>query len=257
MLNRLLISCFCLFLSFSSVAQLQKDILPLNREFKRGGFFISPEATISIGNKVGNEINFSDSSYSYEDIGRGIWRYGISLGWFHSFKRKQPIQFLEGSISYRVFKGETEHSGVLTESNTTSNFFSENIYSNQYINLGLRAKSFKQLGTFTFLTFGLGLNYYQEIANDYSRSSSYPQIEEEFASEGNFQIHFQVGVGFKLTDKLILIPTIETPLLTLIPSDQLNPAWPFFNANYQPFVIGFQLMFLREDPLNCNAPVLR
>lgn len=236
-------------------AQLSKDVFPLTREFKKGGFYIAPLATVSIGNKEEGKYSIVDTSYNYEVIGRGKWGYGIELGWYHSFKESYFIHYLEAGVSYRVFKGAAEHEGTLSTPQRSTLYKSDNTFSNQHLSAAVRAVNTKQLGKKSFLSTALGLNFNYQFAESYDRSEFYPLNNEEFLNTTSLQLHLQVGLGFRVNRQLILMPTIETPLLTGLPTGNLNPAFPFFNAHYQPIIIGLRFMFIREDPMNCNAPV--
>ncbi|MEQ8625446.1 MAG: hypothetical protein RJQ00_03420 [Vicingaceae bacterium] len=251
------ISLSLLFIAFSTggFAQLAKDVFPLTREFKKGGFYIAPLATVSIGNKEEDFYSDVDTTYSYEVIGRGKWGYGIELGWYHSFKEPYFIHYLEAGVSYRVFRGAAEHEGTLDNQLTSSFYKSDNTFSSQHLSAAIRAVNAKQLGKKSFLSTALGVNFNYEIAESYDRSDFYPLDDEAFLNETSLQLHLQMGVGFRVSRQLILMPTIETPLITALPFDNLNPAFPFFSANYQPIIIGLRFMFIREDPMNCNAPV--
>jgi len=255
MLKKLNLSILLIIFSTGSFAQMTKDIFPLTREFKKGGFYVAPLATISIGNKAEDFYSTEDTNYTYEVIGRGKWGYGVELGWYHSFKEPYFIHYLEAGISYRVFRGAAEHEGTLDNQLTKTTYKSDNTFSNQYISAAIRAVNAKQLGEKSFLSTALGLNYNYQIAENYERSDFYPLDDEEFLKESSLQLHLQMGVGFRVSRQLILMPTIETPLITALPFDNLNPAFPFFNASYQPIIIGLRFIFIREDPMNCNAPV--
>lgn len=255
MLRKIVLASLACLLSFSAWSQLAKDVFPLKREFKNGGFYFAPQATISFGNKEVGQESIVDTSYKYEVIGRGKWGYGIELGWFHSFEKPRLVHFIEGGLAYRVFKGAAEHSGELSSPLGSTSFESDNTFDAQLLVASIRAVNVKQLGVNSFLTTALGANFNYKIADKYDRSASYPLREEIFLKQSTAQLHLQMGVGFRISKKVLMIPTLETPLVTAYPLDKLNPAFPFFSANYHPLVIGLKFMFLREDPVNCNAPV--
>tara|TARA_R110002096_G_scaffold109056_7_gene238638 strand:+ start:1675 stop:2457 length:783 start_codon:yes stop_codon:yes gene_type:complete len=250
---------FFLLLIFSSLtyAQLNKDVFPLNRGFKRGGLYISPQLTTSIGSKSDGNYSVVDTNYAYTVDGKGKLAYGLEVGWFHSFKNPLLIHYLEAGLSYRLFKGEATHDGTLSNPLGSRNFLSDNNFSNQYIVASLRAVNAKQLGKWTFLSTALGVNFNYELGNSYERSAPYPLPEEEFLGQNSLQVHLQLGIGFRVSRQLIIMPTIESPLITAYPTDDINPAFPFFSTNYQPIIIGLKFFFLREDPENCNAPTYK
>ena len=257
MLVRYLLS-FCLFVvSLEVYSQMRKDVFPLSREYKKGGFYVSPQATISFGNKETGTLNIVDTSYQYEVTGRGKWGYGVELGWFHTFKDLVVIDFVEGSVAYRVFQGAAEHKGELFVNDVmTNSITSDNTFKTQNLVGSVRAVEVKQLGKTSFLTMALGANFNYILSSQYKRGESYPNSYETFLNKTSAQAHVQVGLGFKASKKLLVIPILETPIVTLYPSESLNPAFPFFKANYHPLIIGLKFMFLREDPVNCNAPQL-
>ncbi len=246
-----------LFSGITSFAQMAKDVFPLSRQYKKSGFYISPLATISFGNNKEGVFNqAADTSYEYEVTGRGKWAYGLELGWFQTFDNALLFDFIEGGIGYRLFQGAAEHEGELKVlNNAIANVKSDNEFKAHTLVATLRAVKARQLGKKSFFTYALGANFNYLFSKSYDRGESYPNSYETFLNESSLQIHVQVGVGFKVSDKLLLIPTLETPLVTAYPTDQLNPAFPFFEANYHPLIIGLKFMFLREDPVNCNAPV--
>jgi len=255
--NALIFLGLSLFFSTISFAQIAKDVFPLSREFKNYGLYISPQATVSFGNKEELKYSNGDSVYNYTVEGRGKWGYGLEVGGFRTFDNLLLIDFVEAAVSYRVFKGAAEHDGLLTLPFSQIPFESENSFSNQILSLSVRAVNAKQLGAKSFLTTALGLNYNYQIAEKYERSNPYPNADEEFLNKSTLQAHLQVGVGFKVSRQLLLIPTVETPIITAVPTDNLNPAFPFFDARYQPLIIGLKFMFLWEDPENCNAPTFK
>jgi len=240
--------------SFDLSAQISKDIFPLKRLFKNGGFYVAPHATVSIGNKETGSYTLIDTTYDYEVIGRGKWGYGLELGWFHSFEKPRLIHFVEGGASYRVFKGAAEHEGALTTPQGSTLFKSDNKFDAQLIVASIRAVNVKQMGKYSFLSTAIGVNYNYKIGDSYKRSSNYPLQNEKFIEQSTVQIHLQLGLGFLESEKFLFVPTIETPLITAYPTGDFNPVFTFFSAKYQPIIIGLKIMFLREDPVNCNAP---
>ena len=195
-----------------------------------------------------------DTAYQYEVTGSGKFGYGIEGGWFHSFENPRLFHFIEASAAYRVFRGQADHQGTLFNTLESTDFASKNTYDVQMLVASARAVNVKQLGKFSFLTTALGANFNYKLSDSYKRSSEYPLDRENFIDDMTLQLHFQIGFGMRLSRQLLMIPTIETPFITAYPIEELSPAFPFFDARYQPIIIGLKFMILREDPANCNAP---
>lgn len=241
------------------IAQLPRDVFPLSREFKKGGFYFSPQLTYTIGYNDDGGYSFQDSSYTYDVKGEGKLGYGAELGWFHSFKKKQFIQLVEAGAAYRIFKGTAEHRGTLTIGSQSQTFASDNDLNIQLIVASVRAKNVRQVGKHSFLSTALGINYNYKLSESLKRSGVYPLTNERALSTSSLQLHFQIGIGFRVSRKLIIMPNIETPLLLLDnfmlnKLEDLNPAFSYFSTKYHPLIFGITFQFLREDPENCNAP---
>ena len=245
-------------LLFSSVlvyGQLPRDVFPLSREFKKGGFFVAPQLTYSLGGKNEGNFNFADSSYQFETNGSGKISFGLEAGWFHSFKRKQFIQLIEGAVAYRIFKGSAEHDGKLSYPDGEQLFESDNEFDAQLIVASFRAKNIQPIGKHSFLSIGAGVNYNYLLSSDLDRSRPYPSADREKSlSSSTLQAHLQIGIGFRLSRKLLLIPTLESPFLRLDDLNEFKPAFPFFSTDFHPLIFSLRFQFLREDPEHCNAP---
>lgn len=244
-----------LFISSIASAQLIKDIFPFNREYFKSGFYISPLATVSIGNKEEGSFSIGDSTYNFENVGRGKWSYGIELGWYRNFSNLYVIDYIEAGLGYRRFKTAAEHSGDLTFNNANiRNFASDNEGDLQVLTGAIRFMGVTAQKNNRFFTYGLGINYYYNFSENYERENVYPNSFETFQPSSTIQAHIKLGYGFKVSETLILIPFVESPFITGYPTEDLNPALTFFSAKYQPIVIGLNFMFMRKDPVNCNAP---
>lgn len=238
-------------------AQLARDVFPFTREFYNGGFYISPLATISFGNKIDGTFTSADTTYNYENTGRGKWGYGIEIGWYQTFEKSRFIDYVEGGLGFRRFAGAAEHKGDLAINTVpVSAFESDNEFAINTVTAVVRVVDVKQLKANRFFTYGLGANFNYTIADDLERETDYPNSFEENQNGTFLQAHFQIGYGFKVSETLLIIPTLETPLVTAYPTDDLNPAFTFFSAKYQPLIIGLKFMIMRKDPVNCNAPSL-
>ncbi|MBL4707720.1 MAG: hypothetical protein JKY48_04695 [Flavobacteriales bacterium] len=259
MKHLLAVFAFLICLSSFVQAQLARDVFPFTREYKNGGIYFSPQATISFGNKKEGVLNLGvDSSYRHETTGRGKWGYGLEVGWYHTFKKSRLLDFVEGGVAFRFFQGAAEHKGnYVVNQQSIATITSDNTFKNRMGVATLRAVKVKQLRSHSFLSFAVGVNYNYSFGQSLKRSENYPNQHETSLDKSNLQAHLQFGYGFRLNKQLLMIPTLETPIVSVLPSSKFDPAFPFFGANYHPLIIGLKFMLIRKDPVNCNAPVLR
>jgi hypothetical protein len=249
-------------------AQVNRKTFPLSREFKKSGFSISPLATVSFGNKSNLKEFSNDAGFEWEhaEIGRGTWNAGIELGWFKTFEGYQIGDYFEAALSYRRFSGVhyLEETNFIAPAGLALLSYqyreSQNAWRFETVTAAIRLIDIAFQKPNRFLTWGIGINYDYMIASRFD--FDYPQDlltsnRTPFDNQHAIRAHFQVGYGFKLSKHLFLIPTVETPLITALPTSTLNPSIQFLDVNYQPIIIGLKFMILRRDPVNCNAPQLK
>jgi hypothetical protein len=254
MRNTILISLFIGF-CINSFGQLNKDLFPLDRQYKRSGFYIAPELTYLLPIGSSNSSKQIDTlNYKFDVSGSGKIGYGIELGYFYTFKNPRLIHYLESGIGYRKFSGKAKHIGDITTQSSLSNYASDNTLAISMAQFSLRATHVKQLKRYSFLTNSIGINGNYTLSEKYKRSISYPSQFDTFIDKLNAQVHYQLGFGFRISKSVILIPSLETPILFAFPFKDIRTGFDFFGHGYQPIIFKIRIMFLRKDPVNCNAP---
>ena len=115
--------------------------------------------------------------------------------------------------------------------------------STHYALANFNANSLLQLSNNTFLQNSLGTNIDFPFSN--------------FA-QPTAQIHYRFGMGFKMTKRWFLIPTVEVPFLNVFAYDNiLNPAITY-QSGFQPIIFSLRMAWLRPiGGLNCGKPKKR
>ena len=94
------------FLLNVAVSQVNRKLFPLNREYKKSGFSITPLATVSFGNKTVRDFsNLPGWNYEVIETGRGTWNAGLELSYLKFFDGYQVGDYFEGALSYRRNSG--------------------------------------------------------------------------------------------------------------------------------------------------------
>lgn len=254
--------CFLLAGIITGSAQVNRKTFPLSREFKKSGFSIAPLATVSFGNSNESSSTLDNGDkLKFKEEGRGKWGAGLELGWFKTFEGYKVGDYFEAALSYRRFNGvhslELEYDPTSSQGGLSTPVKFENSFNIQKLSFALRAIDIAWQKPKRFLTWGFGVNYDYLIANKYDKD--YPvefESATQFKDKHALQVHFQLGYGFTVAKYVRFIPTLETPIVGFLPNSP-NPGIQFFNIHYQPLIIGLKLMFLRKDPVNCNAPQLK
>jgi hypothetical protein len=240
-------------------AQMRKErgaVFPLDRELRNGGFMLAPGLTYTFAPKTSGTLIETDSlTTKYEASAKGQLGVFIHLGWFHSFENPSIIHFIDYGASYKLFRGETEETQSILK-NGTPQPDAINTYSYSDHNLGLyfNATNALHIGQNTFLSNSIGANLDYIIKEDREFSGSSPTVNPETADELLMQLHYKFGIGFRAFKKLLIVPSIETPILSILPFDNGKSTLNYFNSDYRPILVSIQFYFLRDDPVNCNSP---
>jgi hypothetical protein len=249
-----------LFSSFS-FAQMRKgrgDVFPLDRELRKGGFFIAPGATYLAGyNQSSGELTEQNIIINYESSPQSKIGGYLQLGWFHSFENNRIVDYIDFGGSYKLLRGK------ITTNFTENNMINSRVVDHQsvldfndsHIGLFFNATKTIPISTNTFISNSIGINIDNRVieAGNYSGSPftffiDYPPI-------GITQLHYKIGFGFRAFKNLLVIPSIETPIMTLVPTKNFSPSLAYGDQQFQPIFVSLQFFFLRDDPVNCNSPV--
>jgi len=243
-------------------AQLNRDQFPLNREFKNGFFYIAPGITYTLpyadySTVLREDLNIAgfDTTVTYYVLPKaGNISYAFELGWYHSFENPRFFHYMDFGLAYRKFSGNSEFELLKEWDTGSSNQKAESSFELDQITGVIRIIRSQQLGKFTFFTFGPGLNFDYRINDNRNETPFFTYNQERDLWEiFNLQLHLQLGVGFRLTERLIFQPQLELPLLEILPAE-LHPVTRYEYGEHYPFLLSFRFMFLRKDLMNCNAP---
>ena len=234
---------------------MSKDQFPLSREFKNGFFYLAPGITYTVPFSEGSFSNqILDTTYTHNSIPQfGSISYAFEAGWYHSFENPRFFHYLDAGVAYRKFRGSSEFERIKEwESNRFSQVAGSD-YALDHISAVLRIIRSQQLGKFTFLTFGPGINFDYHLSDERSNA---PFVDGVVDGKYKAQLHLQLGIGIRLTERLIFQPQLELPLVDVVPQDGLQPAHQYIDGKHYPLLLSFRFMFLRKDLMNCNAPRL-
>lgn len=226
-------------------------IFPVVPEFKQGGFFISPGLTYMAPGSSENNLTTSDGFHQFDVRPKGDLRFMLQAGYFHSFKEPYFWDFIEAGLSYKILMGQEEYLGNIDDVNSINS--RNSVYEDSYVGAFLRITKITQFSDNFFITNSIGLN--GDYLFNESRDPNYRFTENIGPDKQILQAHYQLGFGFRASKRVLVIPTLETPILNLLPFEDFKSTLPYYNSRYRPILITIKVMLLRPDPLNCNAPI--
>lgn len=204
------------------------------------------------GKNQEHSILLEEEEFKFESRPKGSLRYMLQAGYYHTFKEERFFDFVEGGLSFKILRGTEEYSYLNRDVPVDPEEYSK--FEDQYAGLFVRATKVFQFSDHTFFTASLGLNG-EYLFNQNRDTNHFFATDPVMPDEKMVQAHLQIGFGIKVTDQILVIPSLETPILNILPFEDGKSTLPYFNSRYRPILLTFKIMFLRPDPLNCNAPM--
>jgi len=263
-MNRgLLIFLLCLS-GLSAMAQgrydrKRKDIIPLEGQAKRIGWFVAPGLTYTMPPFSSEEeevYNAGDSSYTttYDPNGRlGFYIEG-GLSWY----TRDPVvvDYLGLGVAYKNLRGAESYAGTLQRGDTITPVEGEGDFAERLLSFSFNANKFIPTVDYQFVQLSLGANVDYRLGSDYAHTGDPLLNGHAFPPDLMAQLHFKLGYGFKLTGNLILIPAIETPIFSIVPEDEGFGELQWFSSQYRPIIFSVRFLFLRaRDGFDCPPPI--
>lgn len=231
------------------------DVFPLERTYLLGGPSIAPGITYTFpGKESSGSLLRNDTNYTYEaDPGGKIGLY-FEVSWFHSFADPVFFHYIDFGLSYKQFKGEEKLTAEVTdEAGQLSTTGFNNTFRDQFLSAHFNATHHYHFSRYGFVNNSIGINVDYNLSSD-REGFPLPGKEDQFPEELYTQLHYKLGIGWKAAPQLLIIPSIETPILNVYPFDDLKSTLPYFSSRYRPFIISIRFLFIRKDLENCNVP---
>jgi hypothetical protein len=184
--------------------------------------------------------NADDEGRTYDLSPTGTPGYYLEGGMQHLFKnRKMIFNYVDWGIGLKHFGGLEKYTFESVSDLGSFNFGS--VFARGAIH------SIWQFTKYNFFDQSIGFNVDYRIYGGKDK-----QAEGEYLSpipsdnQGKFvaQLHYSLGFGIKIKDGLFIVPTVQTPILTMVNFNDFNPSHKWFNSRYQPLIFTVKLAWL-------------
>jgi hypothetical protein len=246
-------------LAQSLYGRKKKDIIPLDGQAKRIGWFIGPGLTYTLppfAESEREQFSNTDTLYraAYDASGRlGMYLEG-GLTWF----TRDPVivDYFDAGFAYKNLRGSEAFEGVLQRGDSLAPLTGEGDFAERLITFNINANKFIPTWQYQFVQLSLGANVDYRLGQDLAHTGDPLLNAHAFPPDLWAQAHFKVGYGFKLTGHLILIPAIESPIFSFSPVDSDFGRMQWFSSTYRPLVLSVRFLFLRaRDGFDCPPPI--
>ncbi len=236
------------------------EIIPGEGKVRRGGFYFAPGVTYMLPRSAEEDremFRSNDTLYTatYDPDGRlGLY---FEAGWYHATRDPVIIDYWDVGLAYKNLRGSEAFTGLLSREAIVDSLAGEGKFAERYLTLHLNANKFIQTADFQFIQLTLGANADYRLGNDLEHTGHPILNAHSFPPDLLAQLHFKLGYGFKVSGRLILIPSVETPIFSFTPEDQENwGSLQWFSSMYRPLLFSVRFLWLRAPKgFDCPPPI--
>jgi hypothetical protein len=249
-----IILVFASFLSAEGFGQYSHrehtDVFPTHGNFQRRGWIVSPAVTYMMPQlkKPSQRVFFPGGAaydVAYNPAGRlGL---GLEIGRFHVIENSRLISHVQLNVGLKILRGVERFEATLDEETNpggASNISNEGIFSHSYGTMRFAASNIQQFSKTGFLQNTIGINGDYRIAGVVTYNTDDLPIELADPTRFIFQAHYSLGCGFKLSSNILLVPSVETPILNIYEYDDLKSTLNIFNTRYRPLIFRLNIYVL-------------
>lgn len=259
---RLISTLFILFTTVLLKAQYNKKVktpLPQKPRFAQNGWLFSPGLTWGNVNplKVTENINLTpDTMLNWQATKAGKLGVYVEVGRYKVTDRLYFFNYIDYGLNYTLIRG-TENFTTYQEANNQSFFETsgKNNFTQHTVGLFFNGSHVKPISTKLFIQNSFGLqanfNFIQNItANYYLPNQSFNTPPNLVAL-----LNYKLGLGFKPTNYLLIIPSIQANILNSFPWDNFNFTTKYFESRFMPLVFSVRFMILQLYRVKGCPPV--
>jgi hypothetical protein len=223
----ILILIFTVAVGKTQMKMYQRKNIPLvdfNGTYQLQNFYLSPGLTYMMPYEIPNIISNSNSEVN----AKARLAYIIEAGAYRIFEKGGNIfNYLDYGFSYKKLSG----SETIDES--------KSIFKQRFLGGSFNLNNIWQISDKKFIQTSLGSNIDFKL---FEEGNPLPNNTDRLT----IAFHLKIGYGFKVKKTLFVIPTIESPFLTLKKWEQGKSTYGIFNSRYRPLIFKVRFIWLKK-----------
>lgn len=244
-----------LMLPLLSAGQYQRnnDIFPSFGNYERKGWLVNPALTYTLKPFKENEQRIftgSDSVYDVLINAKGKPGVGLEIGRFYAIENSRIISYVDFALGIKILRGAEEFDATLDDPDRTDPYTisGSGIFSQNYATASFNATNGILLSREISLHNTLGINGDYRLTELYDYDKNEMPMDLQIPERFVFQAHYKIGVGIAVGDNLMVIPSVETPVVTFYEYDDLKSTLAIFNSRYRPLIFRITVLILDNKP---------
>ncbi len=249
----ILISTFLVPLFCHGQAQPKGDIFPSFGNYERKGWLVNPALTYMVGPVKAAQDRIwlgSDSVYDVAYDAQGKVGVGLEIARFYAIDHSPIISYVDFALGLKILHGVERYTAILDDPDRLQPYSRKGggTFSHSYFTASFNATNSIPLAKSLFLNNTLGINGDYRFADAYTYNEQGIPMHLNTPERFVFQAHYSIGIGFKLSPNMMLIPSVETPIVNFYTYDDLKSTFAIFNSRYRPLIFRLTLLVLDNKP---------
>ena len=199
-------------------------LVDFNGTYQLQNFYLSPGLTYMLPHTIPNVLTNSNNEIN----ANGRLAYTIDVGAYRIFEKGGNIfNYLDYGIGYKKLSGSEQ----INES--------KSIFKQRFLTGSFNLNNIWQLSDRKFIQTSIGSNLDFKL---YEEGSPSPNNTDKLI----LAFHLKIGYGLKVKKPLFIIPTMESPFLSLKKWEQGKSTYGIFNSRYRPLIFKVRFILLKK-----------
>jgi len=247
---------FASLLCFQSFGQHHRgynDVFPSFGNFERRGWIVSPALTYMLPQikAPSQRVYFpGGAAYDIEYSPSGRVGVGLEVGRFHVIDNSRLLSHVQLNMGIKVLRGIERFDATLAnETGLLPDVLqNEGAFSHSYATMSFIASNIQQFSRTGFIQNSIGINGDYRIGEASTYNKDGLPIDLATPTQFIFQANYSFGVGFRVSGNILIVPSIETPIVNIYEYEDLKSTLKVFNSRYRPFIFKVSVLMLDNKP---------
>lgn len=258
MMLRCLTLLFCISLFGSLSAQSGRQHRALYNldggNYQNKGWFVSPGITYMFPSSNGrDDIRLRaetegplDTIYVGEFTDNGRVGFYLEVGRHHFTDAIYGLDYIDYGIGFKQLRGRERFTGRMLGDNGMEAVENDGQFSQGRLTGFFNASNILQLSDASFLQNSLGINLDYRLINTVDYVGPTTGMNQVFPEDFTFDFHWKIGFGWKPQNGLFIIPSVETPILSVVPLDDGKSTVQLFSTRYRPVIFTLRFLWFQK-----------
>ncbi len=233
--------------------QRNSDIFPTFGNYERKGWLVNPALTYTLKPFKENQQRIfvgSDSVYDVLINAKGKPGVGLEIGRFYAIENSRIISYVDFSLGIKILRGAEEFEATLDDPDRLDPYTvsGSGTFSQNYATASFNATNAIPLTQKVSLHNTLGINGDYRLTDLYEYDQNGMPLSLQTPERFVFQAHYKIGLGISVGDNIMMIPSVETPLVTFYEYDDLKSTLAIFTSRYRPLIFRLTILVMDNKP---------